>query len=56
MREDSDYRDYTRVASARAPYVLAPGSTIHGITRERITLPATCAASWRGAAASRGSA
>ena len=38
MREDVDYRDYTRVASLAKPYVLAPGATIHGITRERITL------------------
>ena len=36
---DSDYRDHTRVASLDSPYVLAPGSTIHGITRERIRLP-----------------
>jgi dCTP deaminase len=38
IREDVDYRDYTRVASLREPFVLAPGATIHGITRERITL------------------
>jgi dCTP deaminase len=36
---DSDYRDHTRVAPLDEPYVLAPGSTIHGITRERIQLP-----------------
>jgi dCTP deaminase len=36
---DSDYRDHTRVERLDRPYVLASGSTIHGITRERITLP-----------------
>jgi dCTP deaminase len=35
----SDYRDHTSVAALDAPYVLDPGSTIHGITRERIRLP-----------------
>jgi dCTP deaminase len=38
IREDVDYRDYTRVASLAQPYVLVPGATIHGITRERVTL------------------
>lgn len=37
--EVSDYRDYTRRRRLDGPYVLASGSTIHGITRERITLP-----------------
>jgi dCTP deaminase len=36
---ESDYRDHTRVQRLDAPYVLASGSTIHGITRERIQLP-----------------
>ncbi|MDH3519460.1 MAG: dCTP deaminase [Myxococcales bacterium] len=36
---DSDFRDFTRVERLDDPYVLAPGSTIHGITRERIRLP-----------------
>ena len=36
---DSDYRDHTRLERLDAPYVLASGSTIHGITRERIQLP-----------------
>ena len=36
---DSDYRDYTHVRRLDAPYLLASGSTIHGITRERISLP-----------------
>jgi dCTP deaminase len=39
IREDTDYRDHTRVASLDEPYLLAPGVTIHGITRERISLP-----------------
>lgn len=35
-----DYRDHTRALMLDAAgYVLAPGETIHGITRERITLP-----------------
>jgi dCTP deaminase len=45
IRDDVDYRDHTRLASLAAPYVLAPGATIHGIT-----------GCWRDAAASRGSA
>jgi dCTP deaminase len=36
---NSDYRSHTRVERLDAPYVLVPGSTIHGITRERIRLP-----------------
>ncbi|MCA9511480.1 MAG: dCTP deaminase [Myxococcota bacterium] len=39
IRESSDYREHTRVASLAEPYVLAPGATIHGITRERVDLP-----------------
>ena len=38
IRDDADFRRYTRLASLERPYVLAPGETIHGITRERITL------------------
>jgi dCTP deaminase len=38
IREDVDYRAYTRLASLAKPYVLPPGATIHGITRERVTL------------------
>jgi len=34
-----DYRDHTRALKLTSPYVLEPGCTIHGITRERITLP-----------------
>lgn len=36
---DSDYRKHTHLQRLDDPYVLAPGSTIHGITRERIRLP-----------------
>jgi dCTP deaminase len=39
LREDADYRDHTRVYPLEEPYVLEPGCTIHGITRERIQLP-----------------
>jgi dCTP deaminase len=39
LLNDADYRDHTRVERLDRPYVLASGSTIHGITRERITLP-----------------
>ncbi len=40
MTEDVDYRDLTRHRSiADGGYLLAPGQTIHGITRERLTLP-----------------
>jgi dCTP deaminase len=39
LREDADYRDHTRLCSLDQPYVLEPGHTIHGITRERIHLP-----------------
>jgi len=36
---EADYRDHTEVRSLATAYVLDPGSTIHGITRERVTLP-----------------
>jgi len=36
---DSDFREHTRRQSLATPFVLEPGSTIHGITRERIRLP-----------------
>ena len=39
LREDADYREHTRLLCLDEPYVLNPGCTIHGITRERITLP-----------------
>ena len=39
VRGDADYRDHTTLRRLDAPYVLEPGCTIHGITRERIALP-----------------
>jgi len=39
LRDDADYRDFTRLQRLDEPYELAPGSTIHGITRELIRLP-----------------
>jgi dCTP deaminase len=35
---DVDYRDFTSHRRLDAPFVLDPGVTIHGITRERLTL------------------
>jgi dCTP deaminase len=39
VTEDADYRTITEVRTLDAPYVLKPGETIHGITRERLRLP-----------------
>jgi dCTP deaminase len=39
VSEHADYRDYTEVRPLQQPYVLEPGCTIHGITRELIRLP-----------------
>ncbi|MBW2229779.1 MAG: dCTP deaminase [Deltaproteobacteria bacterium] len=39
IREETDYRDHTRVSSLNDPYLLRPGVTIHGITREKLCLP-----------------
>ncbi len=39
IREDADYRAYTRVERLDDPFLLRPGATVHGITRERIILP-----------------
>jgi dCTP deaminase len=39
VTDDVDYRAITEVRSLSTPYPLEPGETIHGITRERITLP-----------------
>ena len=39
IAEDSDYRDHTVQRRLDAPFRLEPGATIHGITREHITLP-----------------
>jgi dCTP deaminase len=43
VTEDVDYRTITQVRPLNAPYVLKPGETIHGITRERLRLPADVA-------------
>jgi dCTP deaminase len=39
VTDEVDYRMLTDVRSLETPYLLTPGETIHGITRERITLP-----------------
>ena len=39
VTDDVDYQTFTDVRPLDAPYALVPGETIHGITRERITLP-----------------
>jgi dCTP deaminase len=39
IAEEVDYRQHTHLRSLAEPFPLPPGSTIHGITRERITLP-----------------
>ena len=39
VTEDVDYRTITDVRLLETPYLLSPDETIHGITREPITLP-----------------
>jgi dCTP deaminase len=39
LTDDADFRTVTQVRPLTTPYVLQPGETIHGITRERIRLP-----------------
>ena len=39
LDDDADFRTVTQVRPLFEHYVLAPGETIHGITRERIRLP-----------------
>jgi dCTP deaminase len=39
VTEDADYRTVTEVRPLKEPYVLRPGETIHGITRERLRFP-----------------
>jgi dCTP deaminase len=39
VEDETDYRDHTRVRSLDRPYRLEPGVTIHGITRETVSLP-----------------
>jgi len=38
ITEDADFRRYTRRIDLDGTYVLKPGATVHGITRERVTL------------------
>jgi len=38
VTEDADYRTITKVRALDRPYLLRPGETIHGITRERLRL------------------
>ena len=39
VREETDFRDHTRVRTLDKGFVLDPGVTIHGLTRERVSLP-----------------
>ncbi len=39
LEANVDYRAYTRRLALEPSFVVAPGATVHGITRERITLP-----------------
>jgi len=39
VTDDVDYQTFTDVRLLDVPYALVPGETIHGITRERVTLP-----------------
>jgi dCTP deaminase len=39
LNDAADYRTVSRVQPLVDPYVLPPGETIHGITRECVTLP-----------------
>lgn len=44
VREDVDFRRYSRVVRLDEPYVLEPGKTVLGITHERVRLaPSLCA-------------
>jgi dCTP deaminase len=39
IADDVDYRDFTGRRRLDGPFLLRPAVTIHGITRERLTLP-----------------
>jgi dCTP deaminase len=39
ITEEADYQLVTQVQSLDRPYLLKPGETIHGITREHVRLP-----------------
>lgn len=43
VNDDADYLRVSRTEKLHGPYDLAPGFTIHGITRERIILPGNIA-------------
>lgn len=43
VNDDADYLAVSRTERMEEPYRLEPGETIHGITRERITLPGNIA-------------
>lgn len=43
VNDEADYLTVSRTETMNGPYELAPGETIHGITRERITLPGNIA-------------
>ena len=39
VRDEMDYRRWSKVVAIDEPYLLAPGKTVLGITRERLRLP-----------------
>jgi len=39
VNDAADYTRFTELRRLDGPYVLAPGETIHGVTRERVRLP-----------------
>src|SRR5215831_20499273 len=43
VTDDADYRAITRLRPLVEPYVLRPGETVLGITRERVRLPSDVA-------------
>lgn len=44
VTDDPDYEAFTTLRRLDVPYVLRPGETIHGVTRERLRLPDDVAA------------
>jgi deoxycytidine triphosphate deaminase len=55
IREETDYRDHTRVERLDAPFVLDPGITSTASPASGSSCRPTCAAGSKGAVASRGS-
>lgn len=43
VNDEADYLDVSRTETMTGPYQLAAGETIHGITKERISLPGNIA-------------